>query len=211
MEHLTQIKNWRTGSDVSVLESIHEEDVNIVILERNSIALQESARKLKNESFSFKMSGEVASILTELNEALQSEGYDAIFSDIEQALVQFEKISEDTSFRLSLTSLTSDMCRKFHTDLNDLRLLCTYDGPGTLWLTEDNIDRSALQDRQEDDAVVRNESEIMQVATGDIVLLKGAIYPKQGTRAVVHRSPSIEEYGESRLLLRIDTNGLFNF
>jgi hypothetical protein len=51
-----------------------------------------------------------------------------------------------------------------------------------------------------------NQNEIQQVEAGSALILKGAIYPKEGTRAIVHRSPAIEESGERRLLLRIDTN-----
>ena len=51
----------------------------------------------------------------------------------------------------------------------------------------------------------------MQVPENGVVLLKGALYPKAGTRAIVHRSPTIEESGEKRLLLRIDTNDNLNF
>ncbi|MGK0427956.1 MAG: hypothetical protein ACJAUR_002072 [Ulvibacter sp.] len=42
-------------------------------------------------------------------------------------------------------------------------------------------------------------------------MLKGAIYLSEGTKAVVHRSPTIEESVETRLLLRIDTNEFLNF
>ena len=35
------------------------------------------------------------------------------------------------------------MCRRFHTDVNELRLLCTYSGPATLWLPEAAADRDA--------------------------------------------------------------------
>ena len=44
---------------------------------------------------------------------------------------------------------------------------------------------------------------------GDIVILKGALYPE--SKAIIHRSPTIEETGKKRLLLRIDTNESVNF
>jgi hypothetical protein len=86
-------------------------------------------------------------------------------------------------------------------------MLCTYIGPGTLWLKEDNINRRALvSSSSQDEDIVVNQNEIQQVEAGSALILKGAIYPKEGTRAIVHRSPAIEESGERRLLLRIDTN-----
>jgi len=56
-----------------------------------------------------------------------------------------------------------------------------------------------------------NEKNIQQAKTGAVILLKGALYPKKGTNAIVHRSPTIEESGERRLLLRVDTNDHLGF
>ena len=44
---------------------------------------------------------------------------------------------------------------------------------------------------------------------GDIIILKGALYPE--ANAILHRSPTIEENGEKRLLLRIDTYEALGF
>jgi hypothetical protein len=95
--------------------------------------------------------------------------------------------------------------------MNDLRMLCTYSGPGTLWLSENNINRNALNSCGDNECIVLDESKIQQAKTGAVVILKGAIYPEEGTKAIVHRSPTIEDYGEKRLLLRIDTNAFLNF
>ena len=103
------------------------------------------------------------------------------------------------------------MCRRFHTDLNYIRMLCTYSGPGTMWLSENNLNRKALDDLDENDSIVINQNDIKQVDTGSVVILKGALYPREGTKAAVHRSPNIEESQQKRLLLRIDTDELFNF
>lgn len=51
--------------------------------------------------------------------------------------------------------------------------------------------------------------DIQQAGTGDIVILKGALYPDG--HAIMHRSPTIEEMGAARLLLRIDTNAFKPF
>ena len=64
---------------------------------------------------------------------------------------------------------------------------------------------------QQYECIVLDESNIQQAKTGAVVILKGAMYPAKGTNAVVHRSPTIEESGATRLLLRIDTNEFLNF
>jgi len=102
------------------------------------------------------------------------------------------------------------MCRRFHTDINDVRLLCTYSGPGTLWLTNDNINPKALGTRGSKQSIFIEQDRIQQANTGAVVLLKGALYSDESTRAVVHCSPSIEEDAQKRLLLRIDTGNTIN-
>ena len=60
------------------------------------------------------------------------------------------------------------MCRKFHTDINDLRLLCTYFGPGTLWIKDNDFiskKNNALDFKCD-------KENIQQVETGDISMLK---------------------------------------
>ena len=105
-----------------------------------------------------------------------------------------------------LTGVKTDMCRKFHSDINDLRILCTYYGPGTLWLPKETIDKKAYS-ADKDDFII-DESLIQQVATGDAVILKGALY--RNSDPVLHKSPPVEAQGEQRLLLRIDTNEFVN-
>ncbi len=206
MEQEIAVKNWQIGQTPDILNSIHQSDVNIVIQNRNIHHLQENISALLNEGFEFRSSGDIQTILAELKNLLGKNSYNAIYQDFESIIRRFGKVTDSDSFRVLLSVVDSDMCRKFHTDINDLRLLCTYAGPGTLWLTEDNIDRNALNALEEDGCIIKDESKIKQAETGSIVLLKGAIYPKENTRAAVHRSPSIEENGNRRLLLRIDTN-----
>ena len=137
--------------------------------------------------------------------------YPLIKNDVISLLNLFKEITESNGYRILLATINSNMCRKFHTDINDLRMLCTYKGPGTLWLTENNINRKALESRCENNNIALDENKIKQAETGSVVLLKGALYPKEGTNAIVHRSPTIEESGKKRLLLRIDTNEFLNF
>ncbi|MEL6924498.1 MAG: DUF1826 domain-containing protein, partial [Bacteroidota bacterium] len=144
-------------------------------------------------------------------------GYFASFSqpcrlllhDIMDLLDLFNQVASSTTYRLSVLKVESNMCRRFHTDVNDLRLLCTYKGRGTLWLPDDAVNRKAFlrQKDNRDDAF--DESRIQEAGEGDVLLLKGALYPE--AKAVVHRSPVIEKYNETRILLRIDTNEFLNF
>ena len=204
------LENWAKDSSPSVFNRIHDQDVNIVIYERNHPSFTKEINDLLEQHIVFRSSGDVKTILKQLIQAIDPKLFKSIIADIEQLLQHFEQITAINSFRLLLTTVNTNMCRRFHTDINDIRMLCTYKGPGTLWLTEDNVNRSALHSYDDNESIVSDESKVQQLSTGDVVLLKGAIYPNSATKAVVHRSPTIEETGEKRLLLRIDTNDTSN-
>lgn len=210
-EETITVPNWKVGDTLTSLNAIHHKDVNITIHDRDVSAFSTEIIGLLEQNVEFRSSGSIETILKEMINILGQHQYNGIIQDIKKILRHFQKITEANSFRLLLSTVNTNMCRRFHTDINDLRLLCTYSGPGTLWLTEDNVNRKALDTCGDNECIVLDENKVQQAPTGAIVILKGAIYPKEGTAAVVHRSPTIEETGQKRLLLRIDTNEFLNF
>jgi hypothetical protein len=86
-------------------------------------------------------------------------------------------------------------------------MLCTYLGQGTLWLPDEAVDPKTSRSASHE--LVIDAELIQQIPAGDVVILKGALYPDADP--ILHRSPTIEESGETRLLLRIDTNESLNF
>jgi hypothetical protein len=206
METIEKVQNWEIGNTPKVLREIDWKDVNVAIYERSIHALKEEIELLLPMTISIRCSGSIEEIMADIRSALRNVNCENIINDIGNLLEEFQKASGADSFRLVLETVTSNMCRRFHSDMNDLRMLCTYAGPGTLWLKEDNIHRDALNQRGEDDDIVKNKDEIQQVKTGAAVIIKGAMYPKEGTKAAVHKSPPVEETGEKRLMLRIDMN-----
>ncbi len=202
-------QNWAIGATQEVLNQIHEQDVNIAIYNRDITSLNDEILSLINQDFEVFVYGDKSEILNVLEKELNQ--YPDFLKDIGSLLHVFEEISRAKTFKLLLATINTNMCRRFHTDVNDLRLLCTYYGPGTLWLKEENVNRTALETCKDNECIVLNPNDIQQAATGAVVLLKGAIYPVKGTKAIVHRSPTIEESGEKRLLLRIDTHEFLNF
>ncbi|MEO0776748.1 MAG: DUF1826 domain-containing protein [Bacteroidota bacterium] len=204
------VSNWAIGTEPNILTRIHDPEINIAIQERAISPLAHEVSRLPDENIGLKTSGDISTIVDAITKALPPNSSPLIIQDIHTLLLHFREVVQVEQFRLLLATVNTNMCRKFHTDINDVRLLCTYSGPGTLWLTNDNINRSALSSYADNDSIVLEESEVRQAKTGAVVLLKGAIYPQEKTSAVVHRSPTIEESGEKRLLLRIDTNEALN-
>lgn len=203
--------NWKIGSTPNTLNHIHNQDINIAIYKRDIDSLTNEIKQLLNTDLKLSYGGEIKTILEDLKRELSPNKYSLITQDIENLLHHFGEVTGSTEFRLLLATVKTNMCRRFHTDLNDLRLLCTYSGQGTLWLTNDNINHEALRDHTNTTKIVLKENKIQQVKTGAVVILKGAMYPQEKVKAIVHRSPTIEKNGERRLLLRIDTNNNLNF
>ena len=172
MQNKAIIKSWQSGNDLSVLNSIHLHDVNIAICERDISNLEQEIEAMLLQGITFKASGSISDILSTLEGEAKFKG-DYLMKDIRILLECFRDLSKLDSFRLFFATVQSDMCRRFHTDMNDLRLLCTYCGPGTLWLDEGNVNRKALTALEPNERIVVDENKIKQASTGDVLVLKG--------------------------------------
>lgn len=91
--------------------------------------------------------------------------------------------------RLRLDVVTTNACRKFHTDAVTARLVCTYRGTGTQYGT--STDGS-------------DPKRVFTVQTGAPVLLRGTLWPERPSSGLMHRSPPIEGTSETRLVLVLD-------
>ena len=196
------------------LSDIHLPHKNIAILKRRIDHLENEIRQVIEQwpEGAFRSSGSPGTIIAELDSWGQNfpQKVPALKGDIARLINCFSVVTGSDSLRLLLERVNSNMCRRFHTDINSLRLLCTYLGPGTLWLPNDNINHRAMRQKGSDPGIALDKNKIQQVGVGEIAILKGAVYPGENTQACVHRSPTIEESGETRLLLRLDTNGFLN-
>ncbi len=198
--------NAAIGLDPKILSDIHLTTKNIAIFQRKPDPLMTVAAQVAKRSIECRASGTTGEITATLNTYFDNERSDhkALLEDVLALLELFREVTEISSFRLLLTTVSTNMCRRFHTDINDLRMLCTYVGPGTLWVPDEVIDHKAYQQGKANEEIVMDNSLIQQANTGDVVILKGALYTD--ANAILHRSPPLEEQEEKRLLLRIDTN-----
>ncbi|MAX82330.1 MAG: hypothetical protein CL843_19400 [Crocinitomicaceae bacterium] len=196
--------NAAMGKSPKVMHKIHAENKNIGIYKRDISHLQPEVKQCLDNNIEFHQSGSIQEIELALKKQLNT--YTPLIDDVMMLLQLFREVSQSKSFKVLLANVNTNMCRRFHTDTNDLRLLCTYFGPGTIWLPEGGVNKEALKAYRGNSHIVTNTSLIQQANTGDVLLLKGSLYHHDEARAVVHRSPTIEESGKKRLLLRIDTN-----
>lgn len=200
------IANASIGNSPSILKSILDPSINITVFKRSVLHLENELISLIENNVKIRVSGTPGEIRDTILIRLGDLNINAsgVINDIMALMGEFGDITQASQFRVTLTTVDSDMCRRFHTDINDLRMLCTYLGKGTLWVSEGGWDRNFLDQQSRDKEFVPESKYIQQAKAGEVLILKGALHPTG--EAVLHRSPSIEELGEKRLLLRIDTN-----
>ncbi|MEM6698671.1 MAG: DUF1826 domain-containing protein [Bacteroidota bacterium] len=197
--------NAAIGYEPQILQDIHLKSKNIAIYQRNIEVLSMELSQINEQTIECRASGTMEEVQLMLQEYFNSNlsKCTVLLEDIFEQLNLFQNITKATTFRLLLATVKTNMCRRFHTDINDLRMLCTYIGQGTLWLPDEAVNQQAVA-KGSNKEIVLDEQLIQQTNTGDIVILKGALY--EDANPILHRSPSIEKHGEQRLLLRIDTN-----
>ena len=122
----------------------------------------------------------------------------ALVGDVADLANVTAKIAHVTSVRTRLEWVMDQPCSYFHVDKVPLRLVCTYLGPGTEWLSDDTASRlTAPSD-------VPAQIEINHLAAGDVAVMRGAPYGSAIGTALTHRSPPVHSPSDWRLFLAID-------
>jgi hypothetical protein len=127
---------------------------------------------------------------------------DYLINDIHQLTTMYADLFELENVGLRLELVNKTVCPYFHIDKVVSRLVTTYIGPATEWLTEENTNREALQKRQYAD-IVKNEQLIEKARIGDVMLFKGESWENRHVEPIVHRSPACPSH-QRRLLLTLD-------
>ena len=102
---------------------------------------------------------------------------------------EFNKLFASSYLRLRFDVVTTNKCPKFHIDHVAARLLCTYRGAGTEY---------SFLDGQ------KSPAEIFPTPNCAAIVLRGTKWPTDCANNLVHRSPEINDWNETRLLLVID-------
>lgn len=188
--------------------AIHETGVNLLIRQRKlptfvmeALSASQLATMSVHETVSAD-TGENDWLKPLVNSGVDFTAADWLARDITALIQTFAEVCDRKRVQVHLQILDDDECRLFHVDRNHLRLLCTYSGPGTEWLANDQVDRSALG--QGDNRKILKYGQAHKVATGAVLLLKGERYPGNFGNGIVHRSPPVRLHGLRRLRLRLD-------
>lgn len=113
------------------------------------------------------------------------QGYEGFICDVRWLVGAYACLLDARRVGLRLRALEGAMCPRFHVDHAPARLICTYAGPGSEWLTAP-------------DAV-----QVEQLSTGDVAVLKGERWLGNEGQGLVHRSPAVPA-GQRRLMLTLD-------
>ena len=94
-------------------------------------------------------------------------------------------------------------CSRWHRDSYAGRAIVSYTGEtGTEYIRDGNVDMWQLENRGDNESVVKDDNKICAVDTGDFFFIKGALYP-QGTKGIVHKAPEKMYHEDGRILNRL--------
>lgn len=118
----------------------------------------------------------------------------ALQADIVDLARLFAEIARSPIVDVRIEAVTDDACWKFHRDQVELRLLTTYRGPTTQFVSPIHADAALREQRAFDGPVMHQPPD-------SVAIFKGA---SRGDVGVVHRSPPIAGQGIARLLLCVN-------
>lgn len=121
-------------------------------------------------------------------------GYPALAADIALWADVVADLTEAPAIGVRLASTDHAMCPRFHVDHVILRVVVTYAGPGTELLSETVVDRAKLSPHHgglpdECSGLIRDGATPQHATAGDVVFMKGELWPNNDVGGAVHRSP----------------------
>jgi Protein of unknown function (DUF1826) len=146
--------------------------------------------------------GSVDEVCGELCRELEESSWPAwlagwLVEDVRFLAGLYRQAAGDSEILLRIETIGTDACRRFHADNVRLRLVTTYRGPGTQWISPHRLARLPAGGSVPADA-------IRQLGRGAVAILRGSRDATPEMPGVLHRSPPIAGTGITRLFLAID-------
>ena len=185
--------------DAGGLAAIAEPGVNLAIWQRRlSPALATDVNRLMGAAqgdvrLNAPLAGLASGLAAAFAEANLPE-VPTLVADIVDLAKQAAPLMMAAAFDMRLEIVTGNACHKFHADYVPLRLITSYAGPGSQWLS--NEDAAALAD-----GAAIDELDVRQLLAGEVALFKGRLLTDT---PIIHRSPPIAGTGARRLVLVIN-------
>ncbi|WP_339650627.1 DUF1826 domain-containing protein [Halopseudomonas pelagia] len=128
-------------------------------------------------------------------------GYAQFIADIAYLVSLFACLLDARTVGVRLRTLDKAMCPRWHVDKVPVRLVTSYAGPGSEWLSEQDSPRQQLGGPAVDPYMKDDAAHAL--ACAEVALLKGERWQGNEGRGLVHRSPGLPA-GQRRLLLTLD-------
>jgi hypothetical protein len=207
-----QFREGMEDTQHTVLTDIYQEDTNMVVWKRNLANNLEQAADAIIES---------QPTLEELLVVSPEEAFDSVkkllggspeaellAEDIANLVDMFCCLFDLKRGALRMTVLDRAMCPRFHVDRVPCRLVTTYQGIATEWLPHNVADRSKLGTGNmgkpdELSGLFEHISDIQQLKSGDVGLMKGELWHNNEGAGLIHRSPQVPN-NTRRLVLTLD-------
>ena len=207
-----QFRQGMEDTQHTVLTDIYQEDTNMVVWKRNLANNLEQAADSIIES---------QPTLEELLVVSPEEAFDSVkkllggspeaevlAEDIANLVDMFCCLFDLKRGALRMTVLDRAMCPRFHVDRVPCRLVTTYQGIATEWLPHNVADRSKLGTGNmgkpdELSGLFEHISDVQQLKSGDVGLMKGELWHNNEGAGLIHRSPQVPN-NTRRLVLTLD-------
>jgi len=198
------------NSDPNVLTDIYREDINIAVWQRQLPATLTQAIAeflIRKPAFNASMTVSSKSALNSINESLGA-GMDELSENIAGIVDMFCCLFELKRVGLRLAVVDNAMCPKFHVDKVPCRLVTTFQGAGTEWLSHgianrDKLGHGSAGKPDHESGLYRNHNDIQKLYCGDVALLKGERWEGNENAGLIHRSPAVTSHAP-RLVLTLD-------
>lgn len=183
------------------LAAIADPAVNLAIWQRGLTPQLAAAawQLLRAADGEVRLNVAASDVAAALNAALLAANWPAVpalVADVAELAMLAAPLMQTHAVDLRLEIVTGDACRKFHADYVPLRLITSYAGPGSQWLSND--DAAALAQ-----GIAIEQLEVRQLLAGEVALFKGKLLTDS---PIIHRSPPIAGTGQRRLVLVINPN-----
>ena len=208
----TLLRRAEVSNDPNIFTAIYNDDVNIAIWQRDhsdevNLAIDDFIQQHPDTEAVLAVTPTTTQEVMYKNfgESLTTK---VLADDIALIVDMFCCLFDLKRAGLRLTVLKRAMCPRFHVDRIPCRLVTTYQGIATQWLSNNVIDRTKLGTgnggkSDEESGLFNQLSDISNLTQGDVALLKGENWDESSGGGLVHRSPAILA-GEKRLLLTLD-------
>ena len=208
----TQFRQGIEDTQHAVLTDIYQEDTNMVVWKRdlaNNLEQAADAIIESNPTLEKLLVLSPDEAFAVVNKALgSSPEAEVLAEDIAHLVDMFCCLFDLKRGALRMTVLDRAMCPRFHVDRVPCRLVTTYQGIATEWLPHNVADRSKLGTGNmgkpdELSGLFENLSDIQQLNSGDVGLMKGELWHNNEGAGLIHRSPQVPD-NTRRLVLTLD-------